>query len=92
VQNGLGGTHKGKPASRHMFGDAADFQNQLCPSSGTPCTQAGVDLYNRMVKAAGDIEQSSGAQADYVETPDLACGYNCVHADWRFHDYGLYVH
>jgi hypothetical protein len=83
---------KGVPYSRHMFGDAVDLQNQLCPSSNNPCSQAGIDQYNFMVTQAGNIEKSSGAQADYVETPNLPCGYNCVHADWRYHDYGLYVH
>lgn len=60
----------GRPNSRHLYGDAADLNNNSYPSE---------DEYWTMVNAGW------AAGADYVETPDLACGYQCAHADWRFH-------
>ena len=37
------------------------------------------------------------AQADYIEPQILpdgqkSCGLACTHADWRYHNYGLYAH
>jgi hypothetical protein len=76
-----------------MWGDAVDLSNLVHPSgdrlscnaqytdqnplispaTATPCYTE----YERMATAA------RRAVASYVETPDLPCAYNCVHADWR---------
>ncbi len=60
--------------SRHQFGDAVDLRND----------SGGVPEWNRMVNAAND------ADADYVEDQNEPCGLGCVHADWRYHDRGMY--
>ena len=62
------------PGSRHQFGDAVDLRNQ----------SGGLTEWNNMVKAAND------ADADYVEDQTEPCGLGCVHADWRYHDRGMY--
>ena len=72
---------KGRPGSRHMFGDAADLQNGSCPRIGDPITPACKLEWQRMHDAAGT--STTKAHADYVEPTTLACGYNCTHADWR---------
>jgi len=68
-------------ASRHLFGDAADLRNE---SYSTPCGSACPAEWNNMVDAA------VAADKDYVEPSTGACGYACVHADWRNHDIGIY--
>jgi Peptidase M15 len=86
------GPHGGVLSSRHMFGDAVDLRNQTCPSSQVACAPAGIAEWQSMVDAAGDIELGTGALADFVEKADGPCGYNCTHADWRYHDRGKWVH
>lgn len=66
VQNRL---CKGAGQSPHMYGHAADFQNESR-------TQAEWDT---MYSAAGV------AHADYREPLNGPCGLGCVHADWRKH-------
>lgn len=57
----------GARQSRHMYGDAADLQNQAR-------TQA---EYNSSAQAARN------ALASYIEPLNGPCGFGCVHADWR---------
>ncbi|HUI75386.1 MAG TPA: kelch repeat-containing protein [Candidatus Acidoferrum sp.] len=84
LQNAAAG---GVSDSRHMFGDAVDLQNETCPSSKVPCTStAGQSEWQDMVNAANK------ADADFVEPLTGKCHYNCTHADWRYHDFGRYIH
>jgi hypothetical protein len=71
----------GVPASRHLFGDAADLRNQ---SYASPCGATCLAEWDRMVNTA------LAANRDYVEPSTGPCGYACVHADWRSHDTGIY--
>jgi hypothetical protein len=66
-------------SSRHLFGDAIDFQS-------VKKDQAEFDHMNLAANLAG---------ADWVETgPKYPCSktLHCSHADWRYHDRGKYVH
>ena len=77
-------------ASRHMFGDAIDFQNQSCvgrPPGPCLATRPGaVAEWNNMIRAA----QLAGA--DFTEATTDVCNYACAHADWRYTDQGVYAH
>jgi hypothetical protein len=42
--------------------------------------------YNDMAYAA------EAANRDYLEPVSGPCQLNCVHADWRNHDVGVYAH
>jgi hypothetical protein len=69
----------GAAQSRHMYGDAADLNNQ----SGL------LSEWQAMIAAAG---QGAGeAQADFEEPQSGPCGIACAHADWRSHA-GGYSH
>ena len=74
----------GNPNSRHQFGDAVDLQNQSLQ----------LLEWQTMYDAAGSYDPNpkkrTGAQADYREPKNGPCGLACVHADWRYHDYGKY--
>jgi hypothetical protein len=90
----------GAAASRHMLGDAVDLQNETCPSSKQPCSDAGLQEWVQMVTAAGGIEKNdnsvnvnnTGAKASFVEPRSGPCGLNCTHADWRYKDRNKYAH
>jgi hypothetical protein len=64
--------------SRHMLGDAADFQS-------VTYTQPEFDKMNAAALLAG---------ADFIENHHEYCAksLHCAHADWRFHSKGEYVH
>ena len=62
----------GAANSRHMYGDAADLNND----SST------YDEWQQMLFAAYD------ANADYLEGQNDPCQTDCVHADWRSHSGG----
>jgi hypothetical protein len=74
----------GKPQSRHMFGDAVDLYNSSCATlacCGTPSSCSGAEEeWSAMIDAA------LIAGADYTEPLNLACKYECAHADWRSHN------
>jgi peptidase M15-like protein len=72
VQNGDAGN------SRHMLGDAVDFQS-------TTYSQKEFDDMN-----AAAIR----AQADFIENHHEYCAasLHCAHADWRYHYKGNYQH
>jgi hypothetical protein len=71
-----------KRTSRHMFGDAVDFNNNSC-QPGSPCkttancgSAMAMDEYNGMKMAA------MKALPAYIEPINVSfCGH--VHADWR---------
>ena len=83
----------GVGGSRHLWGDAIDLQNLAYPSGDQITCNPQYDRLNpwnqpamiprclleyfRMVSAARLTNPG------YVEPPNLPCGYNCVHADWR---------
>lgn len=69
----------GAAQSRHMYGHAADLENQ----AGT------LSEWQAMTAAAG--MHAGEAQADFVESRSGPCGIACAHADWRFHS-GGYSH
>jgi hypothetical protein len=81
----------GAVTSRHQFGDAVDIANlsHSQPEHDTKACWASIQA----AIAAGVVSCSNGqdAGADWVE-PLLVggCGYNCIHADWRNHDYNQY--
>jgi hypothetical protein len=72
VQNGGAGN------SRHMLGDAADFQS-------VTYSQAEFDKMNTAALLAG---------ADFIENHKEYCAktLHCAHADWRYHSKGEYAH
>jgi hypothetical protein len=70
----------GAPQSRHMYGDAVDLRN---------VTQSQQE-YDAKALSADRNSPLPNARADYVEPTNLACGLQCVHADWRYTDKDVY--
>lgn len=65
----------GKPNSRHVYGDAADFLNKTGSQSE----------WDDMVVAARSAKADGIGQVTF---PDALCAISCVHTDWRDHSGG----
>jgi hypothetical protein len=65
----------GSKENRHMFGDAADFQNK----EGT--AQQAKQIAAAATTAGADFVEQNSDKGD--------CQLQCVHADWRFHTGGF---
>jgi len=74
----------GASNSRHMWGDAADFNNNSYSSTNCGTGSACLTEWTNMQNAA------IAAHRDYLEPSTGPCGYKCVHADWRNHDINVY--
>lgn len=90
---------EGAANSRHQFGDAVDIQNvsQTQAEHDAKVCLASLNEAVVLSPSGGGVVScpdwmTYDAAADYVEPTNLACGLRCVHADWRNHDYNVYIH